>query len=642
MRGVVRTVAGGVGFWLLIDLLRVWAPSLITIFGQAASTPPEAMGGFALAVVLAGCLPVLLVRVPALPDHVLLATALLGALACRIALQIVGGGGPQLWWASAGVAFAVAWSCLAARCRGDRLVQAFAVGMALATTTHAALGTWGAVWRDDVWAWLLLAVQAGLVLGALAGGSRGEGRRSPAPRGLALALLPGYLVAGVWAANPARASATVETWGPVTVAVATVAAVALAWPGTPRRVPAAAAGLAGLGLMAGTAGTLLPATASPWSLPAYVVGLPTLVVVLRALAGRAAGAGRTTPTLAAAGGAVLWVVLFFAYYAGYDLGYRADWLLVVVAAVLGGAGFLATLGRPHPEHRRSPGRREDPRPVEPVVPRRRLVAASAVGGAAVLAGVTAALGPQATIPSVAVPDDADDSLTVVAWNLRMGYGMDGTFEPAQVARLIAEQEPDIVLLSEVDRGWLLNGGQDQLEILAVLLGMDARFGPAADPVWGDAVLTDLPVTGVDTHPLPSHGAVTGAQALAVNVSQGGRNLEVVSTHVQPHPVADDADRALAQARDIADLVGRPGGDRVVLGGDFNLRPGDPSWEALLGAGLHDALSGARPAPTSPADDPRQQIDHVLVSDGLAASDPRTVPTLLSDHLPVVVTLVATG
>src|SRR5699024_1436476 len=95
VRGVVRTVAGGVGFWLLIDLLRVWAPSLITIFGQAASTPPEAMGGFALAVVLAGCLPVRLVRVPALPDHVLLATALLGALACRIALQIVGGGGPR-------------------------------------------------------------------------------------------------------------------------------------------------------------------------------------------------------------------------------------------------------------------------------------------------------------------------------------------------------------------------------------------------------------------------------------------------------------------------------------------------------------------------------------------------------------------
>ncbi|WP_283095297.1 hypothetical protein [Nocardioides alcanivorans] len=29
----------GVGLWLLVDLQRVWAPSLITIFGQAASTP---------------------------------------------------------------------------------------------------------------------------------------------------------------------------------------------------------------------------------------------------------------------------------------------------------------------------------------------------------------------------------------------------------------------------------------------------------------------------------------------------------------------------------------------------------------------------------------------------------------------------
>jgi hypothetical protein len=33
---------------LLVDLLRVWLPSIITIFGQAASTPAELLGAFAL------------------------------------------------------------------------------------------------------------------------------------------------------------------------------------------------------------------------------------------------------------------------------------------------------------------------------------------------------------------------------------------------------------------------------------------------------------------------------------------------------------------------------------------------------------------------------------------------------------------
>ena len=48
------------GTWLLIDLWRAWTPTLITIFGQAASTPPELIGGYALSCLL---VPVALVAV---------------------------------------------------------------------------------------------------------------------------------------------------------------------------------------------------------------------------------------------------------------------------------------------------------------------------------------------------------------------------------------------------------------------------------------------------------------------------------------------------------------------------------------------------------------------------------------------------
>ncbi len=36
-----RVLAVAAGFWLLVDVLRVWAPSLITIFGQPPPRRPS-------------------------------------------------------------------------------------------------------------------------------------------------------------------------------------------------------------------------------------------------------------------------------------------------------------------------------------------------------------------------------------------------------------------------------------------------------------------------------------------------------------------------------------------------------------------------------------------------------------------------
>lgn len=611
-----RVLVVAVGFWLLIDVLRVWAPSLITIFGQAAATPAELMGAFALACVLAGALPLVLVRLTGISALVMCRTCLAVVLTCRVTLQVVGGGAPQLWLASVGVAAAVAWFCLATRVLGRELLPGFALGVALAATTHAFLGTWAAVWRPDGWAWFLVLVQVASVLVAL-----GATASRPAPRGLALALLPAWLVAGIWTASPARASVSDQTWGPVLVAGAAVVAVGLARSSFGRATIAAA----GVVLCAGTALVMLADTAGTAHLVAFCVGQPALVVVLTGLVRPEAGQGTAAdgevldrglrPALVACAGATLWVVLFFVYYAGYDLGYRADLLVVALTVVLTAAALRqsTTTG----------------------IERRDVLGA---GVLVVPVALVTLVGPWATMSTVEAPRDSHDGLRVMAWNLRMGYGMDGTFDIEAVAELVREQDPDVLLLSEIDRAWLLNGGQDQLAILSRLLGMDAHFGPAADPVWGDAVLTSLPVSNVDAHRLPGYDAVTGAQALALTVERDGTTYDVIATHVQPHGGAGDG--SLEQSRDIAALAAdRAGDDRpVVVGGDFNLEPGAPSWDALLDRGLVDALDAARPVLTSPADHPEQQIDHLLITDDLEAAEPHTVASELSDHLPVVVTV----
>lgn len=625
-------------WWLFADLAAVWGPSLITIFGQAASTPPELMGAFALGSVLASFVVVLSLRwQPLLP--------LLLAVGARVVLAFQPGDQWQLWASSIGVAAALAWLAAVATRTGAALATGMAAGWTLQAVAAGVAGTWLAVWRFDVLAVLVLVVQVAL-LGVTSGvlGSRGMvPGAGPVTTRQAWSLLPVALVAGV-TLSPGRMSAVDPSVGPFLLVLGCLVAVAL----TQRRwsrpwragwgtvaVAAVAASLYGTSVVAGVPGTL-----DPWLLVVPLVAPTAFAILLQDETATGTGAETTTgadsgtaaraatrpapgsapgPSAASGvpavlGGAVVWVLLFFAYYAGYDLGYRADLLLVLTTAGLAASAL------------------------------RRRGTAIALGRTA-----TQALVALAVLALVLAPDPAPDTgpltdatlgeeWTVATYNVRMGYGTDGRFDPEAVADVVGDA--DVVLLQEVDRGWLLNGGQDQLAILARLTGKHFVFGPAADPVWGDAVLTSLPILETRGGALPSYGAVTGAGWVAARVRTGSEeSIWVVSTHVQPTSTREDG--TIDQARDLArvgaDLAAD--GTPVVLGGDFNLEPGSPSFAELTGStGFRDALAEQRPLPTSDSVDPVKEIDHVFVSDQITPVDARTVPTTASDHLPVLVTL----
>ncbi|MCW2759089.1 MAG: hypothetical protein JWO46_2835, partial [Nocardioidaceae bacterium] len=387
---------------------------------------------------------------------------------------------------------------------------------------------------------------------------------------------------------------------------------------TPRRGGSSL--LAGVVLAAVTATGLttpLGGWGSPvWAAPPFVLGLPAAFVLLSGAvrAELEPGVKRAGPRTVAAG-AVGWVVLLFVYYAGYDLGYRADVVLVALAIMGAGMGMRAA-----PDATVGPW----PRP------------ARSTYVVAVLAVVVALVGPAVTLRPLEHPKPTADrgaTLHVAAWNLRMGYGIDGRFAARAVARTLLREHVDVALVSEIDRGWLLNGGQDQLRILARLTGMHVAFGAAADPVWGDAILSREPLRDVDSHPFPSYGAVTGAEVLRARFDWHGSAVTVLSTHLQPG--AAGTNDTVGQARRLARLMRREAElGPVIAGGDLNTAPGSRAWSALLGAGLTDALASVRPLLTSSADDPTEQIDHLFVSPELTTSRPRTLTSELSDHLPV--------
>ncbi|MGS2614770.1 endonuclease/exonuclease/phosphatase family protein [Micromonospora sp. LZ34] len=641
----LTTAALALGLVLLTDVLRVWLPSIITIFGQAASTPAELMGAFALGwFLLALAAPPLVRRLGARPVTLAAAVVLAGI---RLALTAAPGGLAQLWLATAGLLAGLLW--LAGTATGTpRPVPGLALGLALGAVGHALLDTYDLVWWGRWEAWLVSGALVVLFLAAASLRRPSTGSSAPdAAAGGARAWLlagPGLLLAGMVALSPALAGtamsyfygpggsiaeppplglalaggavglfvlaalAPARRWWPVAPVALVLGALLFALDRPALLAPAVLLTAAGLGGCLARTDAPAPAAGPP----------PDEAATSAATPADGAGGRDDRPDVrrgyAAVTGMLVFAIAAVGYYAAYDLGYPNGWAPVAVAVLVAGVAVTA----PAPAHR-------PPATLPPV------------RTAAVLAGVTllAAWGHGPWLASGNRPGPPE-MVRVVAYNVRMGFGLDGRFDLDGLARVVRAESPDVMVLSEVDRAWLLNGGHDTLTLLAKRLGMPYVFAPAADPVWGDAVLSRWPTTAPRTLALPAVGAPTGAQALAVGLDLGGGvRLAVVSTHLQPPPGRGP----VVQARAVAEFAtGYAAGRPLVVAGDLNTEPGEEAFAEFTRAGLVDALAAARPLATSPADDPRQQIDHVFVSPGLAAADAVAPRALASDHLPVAVTL----
>jgi endonuclease/exonuclease/phosphatase family metal-dependent hydrolase len=539
---------------------------------------------------------------------------------CRLAL-VVTAGQAQLYVASAGLLAGLCWLVTLAM-RGTSPRPA-AYGLVAAAVEHAAVGTFDLTWRGT---WAVVVVGgfvAVFVVLVFVGEPDLDGGSwfvlGPAMFvALQVALSPAVVGTGV-SYVAGRPDGVAVSSGPLAAGaeVVLVTASVLAFGYFVARPPVRRAWVRVLCAAGAVGGAAAFGYAPGW---AYAVVVPVTAVALGgcvgvAMAGGArAGAGSMRAGFAAAGGMLVFAVAVFAYYASYDLGYPNGWVPPLVAAVVAVValrrGAAVTADRPAG------------------VDSRPYWAVPAAALALVSLGVWWA-------PPEPRPAPRPNELRLVAYNIRMGFGLNGRFSIDELARVIRTERPDVVLLSEVDRGWLLNGGHDDVRLLARALGMAYAFAPAADAVWGDAILTNLPVVSWRAERMPSYGAPTGGQVMGAVLRHGSGTVAVVSTHLQPPP----GHPPLEQARDVARFAAglRAPGRPVIVGGDLNTEPGDPPFEALVAAGFADAFAGRRPVYTSTADEPTKQIDHVLVS-GAQATDVTAPRSTASDHLAVAVTV----
>ena len=238
-----------------------------------------------------------------------------------------------------------------------------------------------------------------------------------------------------------------------------------------------------------------------------------------------------------------------------------------------------------------------------------------------------------------------DSLHVATLNIRNLADRWDERLPLILADMAALQ-PDVLGLQEVV--YVLQ--QDRLIGAAGPGRYETTRGWAGRPEYGNAMLFREPLAAIDAERLDlglTRSAIRGRLILA-----GGASVVAVVTHL--HHVSDDEAARDDQARLLIDwLADAPPADGIVVVGDFNAEPAEPTYARMRAAGYRSAFleaNRAEPdvtwpsglvAPAIDTDGPPGCLDYIwvhgaiavdscrLVFDRPAVGDPGLYP---SDHL----------
>jgi len=239
------------------------------------------------------------------------------------------------------------------------------------------------------------------------------------------------------------------------------------------------------------------------------------------------------------------------------------------------------------------------------------------------------------------PDRRARTLRILSYNIHHAQGVDGRLDVHRIAAIIRAAKPDLVALQEVDRRTLRSERVDQPAALARLTGMQVVFEKNIDfqgGEYGNAILSKLPILKHQNTLLPSYDAGEQRGLLVAEIQLGGGDKQTVrflATHLDHR--RDDRER-LAGAAKINALIGNTPEAPAILAGDLNAVPSSAVLKRLQTS--WSVLSNT-PQPTVPVNNPRRQIDYVLVRPArlwklveMQVLDER----LASDHRPILAVL----
>jgi endonuclease/exonuclease/phosphatase family metal-dependent hydrolase len=619
-----------IAFTVMISLqvIRVFVTLLVYNFGEdnglMLATVP------ALIVFLSPFAVPLLVRLLN-PARALVVTV--GGLALiRVILQISRGAAANLVLAGIATALAlmalplaIGWLRRADTASGYRMALGIMLGLALDTGLHSAFLTWDYAWQTGAVPLIIALVASGMVFAAL---YRLQADRTGAPLETGLkALLPLALVgpffmlqmiflqnvafnASAVGFSMAGASALVLLGD--ALGIGGIVALGKRGLALPLRL-AGAALLVGGGVLLGslTGGALAVVL-----LVAQVIAAAFLLLTLSAGASVAAhaplnGVSRVAVVLGL--GSLLFALLAVLFYISQlvTLPFPNTLLTIVAALLLALAAFIK---RP---------------------------AAETAGGdwwavAVPLLLLAVPVVIVATQPELTTAQADSATFRLMNYNIHQAIDVDGWVNPEGTAQVLEAQSPDIIILQEVTRGWLISGGLDVGEWLSRRLHLPYYYAPAADYQFGNVILSRIPLTDWGYAALPLGDVPMARSYLYADFDLGSAGtVTIIGTHLSAFAEAQDRIPQVEQV--LAHWGGAP---RTIIAGDMNAHPEDSDTRLFFDAGLTSAqdATGNSDLLTFISYNPYERIDYIYGSAGITFSDFVIPQTTASDHLPLAVTV----
>lgn len=226
------------------------------------------------------------------------------------------------------------------------------------------------------------------------------------------------------------------------------------------------------------------------------------------------------------------------------------------------------------------------------------------------------------LPPARVPASHEDALRAILVNVNTQTG-----DPLKIISLIERENPDIVVLEEIDDEWVKSLGpliekyalrmieprQDNFGIALLSRGETKSakvefFGSAKVPsIVATVLLNNRPLTLIATHPLPPAGPLYSALRNE-QLEQLGRSIRTLD-------------------------------GPVLLLGDLNVTPWSYYYRAFIRtSGLINSSRGRGIYPTWPTFAPPLSvpIDYALHTDDLVTLQKRVGPNVGSDHYPLLI------
>lgn len=233
------------------------------------------------------------------------------------------------------------------------------------------------------------------------------------------------------------------------------------------------------------------------------------------------------------------------------------------------------------------------------------------------------------------------------YNIHIGKGMDKVLDLNRIAKIITDNNADIIGLQEIDKNTTRSGNINQFEELKKLTGMNGVFGKSIDfqgGEYGIGILTKYKIIESKHFPMPEGKESERRSFIAVLVeTKTGFKFWFINTHLGL--VAEDRKDQIAAINDFSKQCKEP----LLFVGDLNNEPDftDAAFKMLL-ANFDDAfMTSAEGKPlqaeaqkinylTFPSDKPDRKIDYIMMrkNEGWQKLDAYIPNTQASDHLPL--------